>query len=86
MAWCGPGKQKLYIVRNFEQTLSMIDFSQPKDADGKLVVKTVPLEQVTVPTTMACVPGAKPALVFVNSQFGVKEPKLPWTLTRIELE
>lgn len=75
LVW-GKGQQ-LYIIRNFENKISMVDFSE---ASPVKTVRSILPHNVQIPTTAVFV---NDSLVVVNSQMGVTNPA-PYTLAIVK--
>ncbi len=79
------GGSELFVIRNFENKLSRIDFSKGNDSETRTVETSSP-EGFNVPTTAVFVAGKSPKLLVVNSQFGKNPPTLPFTVVEVPLD
>ena len=80
LVW-GQGND-LYVIRNFENKISKVSMNK----DAVKAVENVPAQDLNIPTAAAFVGGKNAHLVVVNSQFGAKEPSLPFRLTLVPLK
>lgn len=73
-------KKNLFIIRNFENTVSKIKLGDKFDASQTYAVEKVDVSPLDIPTT-AAYDEAKNSLVIVNSQFGKSPANAPFKLT-----
>lgn len=82
LVW-GP-HHEVYIMRNYENKISRIDFNNLKE-DRPALVETFTDEGLHTPTTAVYLANPIPHLTIVNSQFGQDPLQLPFDLLELPL-
>lgn len=85
LVWGSQGK--LYLIRNFVNTISVVNFDEFKTGDETLRVEDLSIDQkaFSIPTNAVFLDGPSPRLVVVNSQFEQENPK-EFFMTEVKLK